>query len=104
MQYKDGIRHLRLKGKEISVLKEKSEKAGLTEAEFIRRAITGKEVHEAPARDIPLLIVEIRKAGNALRELLKLAERNEDPKTDEIRKALEENRSAEMMVVDAFRH
>lgn len=49
---------------ELSDLTKKARKARLTNAAFIRRAVCGAEVREAPPADVPALIQEVRRVGN----------------------------------------
>ena len=46
---------------ELSDLTKKARKARLTNAAFIRCAVCGAEVREAPPADVPLLIGEVRR-------------------------------------------
>ena len=48
---------------ELSDLTRKARKVRLTNAAFIRRAVCGAEVKEAPPADVPLLIGEVRHVG-----------------------------------------
>ena len=48
---------------ELSDLTKKARKARLTNAAFIRCAVCGAEVREAPPADVPLLIGEVRRVA-----------------------------------------
>ena len=58
---------------EFAALRAKADAAGLSMGDFIRRAIAGKEVKQAPSADIPTLLVELHRAGNNVNQLLQKA-------------------------------
>ena len=62
---------VRLTKNEFSDLTRKARKARLTNAAFVRRAISDLEVKEAPPVDVPILIQEIRRVGHSINELQK---------------------------------
>ena len=55
---------------EFAQLREKSQKAGLSMGDFIRRCVADKEVKQAPSADIPILIRDIRRVGYNVDQLL----------------------------------
>ena len=59
---------------EYRILSGKAKKAGISKARFIRQAIAGKEVNVAPTAEVPTLIMEVRRVGNVLDQILKTAE------------------------------
>ena len=58
---------------EYAALRAKADAAGLSMGDFIRRAIAGKEVKQAPSADIPTLLMELHRAGNNVNQLLQKA-------------------------------
>ena len=93
---------LRLTKEEYSDLTRKARKAGLSTAAFIRMAIAGKEVMEAPPADVPLLICEVRRVGYNIDQILKVAYTKGFVDMPELRKALADNRAVEKMISQAY--
>lgn len=87
---------------ELSDLTKKARKARLTNAAFIRRAVCGAEVREAPPADVPALIQEVRRVGNNLNQIMKRANALGLMDVPQLRKALDENRVVEKLIVDAY--
>ena len=87
---------------ELSDLTRKARKARLTNAAFIRRAVCGAEVKEAPPADGPLLIGEVRRVGYNIDQILKLANARGMLDVPRLRKALDDNRAVERMIADAY--
>ena len=87
---------------ELSDLRKKARKAHLTNAAFIRRAVCGVEVKEAPPVDVPLLIREIRRVGYNIDQILKLANTRGMLDVPRLRKALEENRAVEQLITGTY--
>lgn len=81
---------------------EKAQKAHLSAGGFIRRAVKGLEVKEAPSADVPILIREIRRVGYNIEQILKIANVKGMLDVPQLRKALEDNRAAEKMIVDSY--
>jgi hypothetical protein len=65
---------IRLTDEELAELNAKVGQTVFSSEEFCRRAITGKEVKQAPSPDIPILIRDLRRAGSNANQLLKIAE------------------------------
>ena len=80
-------------------LKEKAAAAGLTVPSYIRWAVRGSEVSPA---DVLELTGELRKAERHLEQLLKRAEEGDRPGPEEYDRALEEVRTAERKIADAY--
>ena len=93
---------MRLTKSEFTDLTRKARKAGLSTAAFVRKAVTGTEVKEAPPVDVPVLIMEVRKVGSSLNQILKIAEAKRLMDASEIRIALAENRAVEKMIGKAY--
>ena len=58
---------------ELYDLTKKARKAHLSIGGFIRHAVRGIEVKEAPPADVPMLIREVRRVGYNIDQILKLA-------------------------------
>ena len=87
---------------ECDEIREKADKAGMTVNSFIRNALRGTEVREKPERDVPLMIMEIRRTGELLRILLEKEEYDAGGYADRIREALEQCRKAERLIEDSY--
>ena len=74
----------------------------MTNAAFIRCAVCGAEVREAPPADVPLLIGEVRRVGYNIAQILKLANARGMLDVPRLRKALDDNRAVERMIADAY--
>ena len=88
--------------KEYRSLTSKAHRAGMTKAAFIRNAVENKEVAEAPSVDVPALIWEVRQVAGRLDRILKTVDSRGMPEASELRKALEENRAVEKMIIRAY--
>ena len=87
---------------ELYDLTKKARKARLSIGGFIRRAVRGIEVREAPPADVPILIQEVRRVGNNLNQIMKRANTLGLLDVPQLRKALDENRAVEKMIADAY--
>ncbi len=83
-------------------LVEKAEKSGLTRAAFLRQAADAMGVRAALNADVPVLIHEVRAAGEGLAKLVKIAEDGGMLETEDLRKALADCRAAEETIVRAY--
>ena len=93
---------IRLTKDEYYDLTRKARKAGMSTASFVRMAIAGKDVMEAPSADVPLLIREVRRVGSNIDQILKIANSRGLLDVPELRKALAENRAVEKMISQAY--
>ena len=93
---------IRLTAEELADLNAKVRKAGYSREEFCRRAITGKEVRQAPSADIPILIRDIRRAGYNANQLLKIANATHLMDAPQMRKTLVQLHLAADAVVKAY--
>ncbi len=93
---------VRLTKEELNALRKKARKAGLTDGGFVRMAVAGKEIKEAPPADVPFLIREVRRVGSDIEQILKIAGRKGYVELPELRKALDENRAVEKMISQAY--
>lgn len=87
---------------ELSALTKKARKAHLSLGGFVRSAVSGAEIKEAPGADIPKLIYEVRRVGINIDQILKIAHTKGLLDVPQLRKALEDNRAVERMIVDAY--
>lgn len=87
---------------ELSDLTKKARKARLTNAAFIRCAVRGTAVKEAPPADVPVLIREVRRVGASLNQIMKRANAIGLLDVPQLRKALEDNRTVEKLIVDTY--
>ena len=93
---------VRLTKDEYYDLTKKARRAGLTTGAFVRLAVAGQEIHEAPGADVPVLIREVRRVGNNIDQILKIANSRGLLEVPALRKALEENRKVEKMIAGAY--
>ena len=93
---------VRLTRDEHAALMKKARKAGLSTGAFVRMAVAGKEVREAPSVDVPLLIREVRRVGVNINQLLLLANMRGWPEKEMLQKAFEETRAMEKMISNAY--
>lgn len=87
---------------ELSALTKKARKARLSLGGFVRAAVSGAEIKEAPGADIPKLIYEVRRVGINIDQILKIANAKGLLDVPQLKKALEDNRAVERMIVDAY--
>lgn len=93
---------MRLTKAEFTDLTRKARKAGLSTAAFVRKAVAGAEVKEAPSADVPILIMEVRKVGSDLSQILKIASSKGLFDVMKLKAALEDNRAVEKMISEAY--
>ena len=93
---------VRLSVGEYNRLMEKVNKSGLSASAFIRMAVVGVEIREAPSADVPQLIREVRRVGNNINQILVLARTRGLLNVSELEKALEDNRAVEKIIASAY--
>ena len=93
---------IRFTSEELEELNEKVKQTMFSREEFCRRAITDKEVKQAPSADIPILIRDIRRAGYNVNQLLKIAESTHLIDAPQMRKVLVQTYLAADAVVNAY--
>ncbi len=93
---------LRFTKAEMDTLTKKSRKAGLSREGYCRRILNGAEVKEAPPADVPMLIREVRRVGYNIDQILKRANSIGLLDVPQFRKALENNRAVEQLIVDTY--
>ena len=87
---------------ELSDLTKKARKARLTNAAFIRCAVRGTAVKEAPPADVPTLIREVRRVGCNIDQLLVIARAKNWMIAKNLEKALERSRAVGKLVMDTY--
>jgi len=87
---------------ELDSLTKKARKSGLSREGFCRRALNNVVVKEAPPIDVPMLIQEVRRVGSGLDQLLACAASAGMLDADQLREALESNRSMEKLITETY--
>lgn len=87
---------------ELDALTKKSRKAGLSREGYCRRILNGSVVKENPPSDVPILIREVRRVGYNIDQILKRANSIGLLDVPLLRKALDENRAVEKLIVDTY--
>lgn len=80
----------------------KARDAGITVSVFMRNAIENCEVRAAPPADLYKLILEIRRVGNNLDQILAIANTKGLLDASQLREALTDLRNVEKMIADAY--
>ena len=80
---------IRLTEQESAILTAKAKQCDLTRSELLRRAMLDLPVRENPSADVPVLIDEVRQVGNAINQLLLLANALGTIDTTQLRQALD---------------
>ena len=87
---------------ELDALTKKSRRTGLSREGYCRRILNGAEVKEAPPVEVPVLIREVRRVGCNIDQILKRAISIGLLDVPQLRKALEDNRAVEKLIVDTY--
>ena len=87
---------------ELDALTKKARKTNYSREGFSRAVLNGVEVKEAPSADTLLLLRELKRVGYNLDQLLKRANAIGLLDVPQLRKALEDNRAVEKMIVDTY--
>ena len=87
---------------ELDALTKKARKSGFSREGFSRRILNGAVVKEAPPAEVPMLIREVRRVGYNIDQLLKRANSIGLLDVPQLRKALEDNRAVEKLIVDTY--
>lgn len=101
---KDNIVSVRFSDEELDMAKRKAKKAGMNFTAFIRAAVTGAKIKEAPPADFYELIREVRKVGTNLNQLAAKANSLGFVDAFLLKDALERNHKTEAMLWDTFRN
>lgn len=81
---------------------EKAQKAHLSAGGFIRRAVKGLEVKEAPSVDVLTLIREIRRIGCNIEQILKIANVKGLLGVPQLQAIIGNNLKLEKLIVDSY--
>ena len=101
---KDNIVSVRFSDEELDMAKRKAKQAGMSFTVFIRAAVTGAKIKEAPPADFYELIREVRKVGTNLNQLAAKANSLGFIDALLLKDALERNHKTEAMLWDTFRN
>jgi hypothetical protein len=93
---------LRFTKNEMDALTKKARKTSLSREGYCRAVLNGSEVKEAPPADVPTLIQEVRRVGYNIDQILKLAHAKGLLDVPRLRKALDDNRAVEKMIVSVY--
>ena len=93
---------IRLSDEELADLNEKVSRVGGSRENFIRQCISGAAIKERPPVDVPKLIQEVRRVGINLNQILRIANANGLLDAPQLRKAMEQNREVEVLIVNAY--
>ena len=93
---------LRLTQAEMEVLNHKAGEAKMSREAFIRQAVSGVEIKAKPPADFYKLIVEVRKVGSNLNQLVKRAQALNFIDTPSLQKVMAEIHETEDMLWDTF--
>jgi hypothetical protein len=80
----------------------KAREAGITVSAFIRKSIENCEVRAAAPADLYKLILEIRRVGNNLDQILAIANTKGLLDASQLREALTDLRNVEKMIADTY--
>lgn len=89
---------------EYSNLAEKVKLSGMPREAYIRQVLGGVEIKEKPPADFYKLIVEVRKVGSNLNQLVKRAQVLDFIDTPALQKVMAEIRETEDMLWDTFQN
>lgn len=99
---KDCRFQVRLTQKELNMLNRKARTARTTTSAFVRSAISGTEVYEAPTVDVMLLLRELRRVGYNVNQILSRANSSGIVDMPRFRKDMEEVRRAAEAITKAY--
>ena len=93
---------IRFTRSELDALTKKAKKAGLSREGFCRAVLNGATVKESPPVDVPVLIREVRRVGYNMEQILRLANAKGLLDVPRLRKALDENRAVENLIMETY--
>lgn len=93
---------IRFNENEFTQLMQKVRQSGLSREAFCRAALLGVKIKEAPPADYYKLIMEVRRVGTNINQILQKANAIGLLDVPMIRKALEDNYKTEEMLWDTF--
>ena len=93
---------IRFHRSELDALTKKARKTGLSREGYCRRVLNESEVKAAPPADVPMLIREVRRVGQNIDQILKIANAQGLLDVPKLRVALEDNRTVERLIVETY--
>ena len=91
-----------LNDKEFEAFEEKAKRSSRSREAFIRRAIQEVPIKELPPADLHKLIWEIRRVGNNIDQILMIANTKGILNIPDLRKAIDDLREAEKLIVSQY--
>ena len=91
-----------LNDKEFEAFEEKAKRSSRSRESFIRRAIQEVQIKELPPADLHKLIWEIRRVGNNIDQILMIANAKGILNIPDLRKAIDDLREAEKLIVSQY--
>ena len=91
-----------LNDKEFEAFEEKAKRSSRSREAFIRRAIQEVQIKELPPADLHKLIWEIRRVGNNIDQILMIANSKGILNIPDLRKAIDDLREAEKLIVSQY--
>ena len=91
-----------LNDKEFEAFEEKAKRSSRSRESFIRRAIQEVQIKELPPDDLHKLIWEIRRVGNNIDQILMIANSKGILNIPDLRKAIDDLREAEKLIVSQY--
>ena len=87
---------------ELEQIKSKAKKAGMSEQHFVRKAIKGCKVYDAPPVDFEKLIREVNRVGSNIDQILRIAYSKDLLDVPRLRKELDNLDAVEDAMWKAF--
>ena len=91
-----------LNDREFEAFEEKAKRSSRSREAFIRRAIQEVQIKELPPADLHKLIWEIRRVGNNIDQILMIANSKGMLNIPDLRKAIDDLREAEKLIVSQY--
>lgn len=91
-----------LDDEEFSAFIEKVKRTSLSREGFIRNMLAGVVIKERPPADVPYLLREIRRIGNNINQILRIANANGFIDTPRLRSALDELSQANQLIYRTY--
>ena len=91
-----------LNDREFEAFEEKAKRSSRSREAFIRKAIEDVQIKELPPADLYKLIWEIRRVGNNIDQILMIANAKGILNIPDLRKAIDDLREAEKLIVSQY--
>ena len=91
-----------LDDKEFSAFIEKVKRTSLSREGFIRNMLAGVQIKERPPADVPYLLREIKRIGNNINQILRIANANGFVDVPRLRSALDDLSKANQLIYTAY--